>query len=295
VGELAPNGTATASTVLQIPAGTLPGSYYVIAKADWDDNVAESLETNNIKASAVIRIGGDLVLTAVSAPTAGMANGPITVTDTTKNQGAAPVQGSATGFYLSSNTTYSPTDVFLGNRAVGSLGPSATDAGSTQFIIPPGTAPGSYYVVAVADVNGSVTESLENNNTRASGVMRIGPDLIVTAVTAPASAVAGTSITAGDTTKNQGADAAPASVTSFYLSTNSTLGEGDVLLATRPVSFLGAGLSETGSVPLPIPAATTAGNYFIIAKGDGADATPEALENNNTRYKSISITAAPPP
>ena len=129
MGELAPNGTATASTVLQIPAGTLPGSYYVIAKADWNDNVAESLETNNIKASGVIRIGGDLVVTAVSAPATGMANGPITVTDTTKNQGAAPVPGSVTGFYLSPNGTYNSTDAFLGSRVVGSLGPSATDAG----------------------------------------------------------------------------------------------------------------------------------------------------------------------
>ena len=50
--------------------------------------------------------------------------------------------------------------------------------------------------------------------------MRIGPDLTVTAFTAPSSAVAGTSISVGDTTKNLGADSAPASVTNFYLSTN---------------------------------------------------------------------------
>ena len=239
VGELASNGTATASTVLQIPADTLPGSYYVIGAADWNTNVAETSETNNTKASGIIRIGGDLVVTAVSAPTTAAANSLITVTDTTKNQGAAPVQASVTGFYLSPNSSYNSTDALLGTRVVGSLGPSATDAGSTQFIIPPGTAPGTYYVVAVADVNSAVAESLENNNNRASGGVRIGPDVIVTAVTAPTSAVAGTSISAGDTTKNQGGDAAPASVTSFYLSTNSTLDAGDLLLATRPVSTLG--------------------------------------------------------
>ena len=43
--------------------------------------------------------------------------------------------------------------------------------------MPPGTA-GSYYVIAVADVNGAVIESLENNNIRVSGVVRIGPDFI---------------------------------------------------------------------------------------------------------------------
>lgn len=293
VGELAPNGNAAASTPLQIPADTLPGSYYVIGRADWNNAVAETTETNNSKASGVIRIGGDLVVASISAPATAAANGAITVADTTRNQGAAPVPGSVTGFYLSTNGTYNSTDAFLGSRVVGSLGPSATDTASTPFVVPPGTVPGSYYVVGVADSGGAVAESLENNNTRGSGVVRIGPDLVVTALTAPSSAVAGTSISARDTTKNQGADTAPASVTSVYLSANPSLDAGDQLLATRPVASLGPGLSETGSVPLTIPAATTAGTYYIIAKGDGNDVMMEALENNNTRLKSISIAAAP--
>ena len=294
VGELAPNGTSTLVTTLQIPGNKLPGSYYVIVTADWNNVVAETSETNN-KASKVIRIGGDLVVTALSAPTAAAANSVITLTDTVKNQGLATVAASVTGFYLSTNATFDESDRFLGNRAVGSLAPSATDSASTQVTIPPETPAGGYYLLAVADVNNTVVESLENNNTKYFNFLRIGPDLIVTAVTAPTSAAAGTSITAGDTTKNQGAEAAPASVTSFYLSTNSGLDGSDVLLGQRPVSLLGPGLSETGSVSLAIPADKPAGNYFIIAKSDGADAVLEGAENNNTRLKAITITAPPQP
>jgi trimeric autotransporter adhesin len=149
-------------------------------------------------------------------------------------------------------------------------------------------------VFAVADVSNAVAESLESNNTRASLLVRIGPDLTVTALTAPSSAVAGTSINVSDTTKNQGADTAPASVTNFYLSTNLSLDAADLLVASRPVSPLAAGLSETGTAPLVIPASTPAGTYYIIAKSDSDDTIPEAIDNSNTRVRSISITAAPP-
>jgi len=295
LGALASNGTSTISTPLQIPADTLPGSYYVVARTDWNGNVAETSDTNNDRASAIVRIGGDLVVSAVSVSAAGMAGGPITLTDTTNNQGAAAVAESLTGFYLSSNGTLDAADPLLGSRVVGSLVPSGVNTSSTEFIIPPGTAPGSYQVIAVADVSNAIVESLESNNTRVGGFVRIGPDLTVTALTGPASAVAGTSITVGDTTKNLGAGTAPASLTNFYLSTNLTLDAADLLVAARPVSPLGAGLSETGTASLLIPSSTPAGIYYIIAKSDGNDTVLEVIDSNNTRAKSISITAAQSP
>jgi subtilisin family serine protease/subtilase family serine protease len=294
VGELGSGGTATGSVSLQIPSDTAPGSYYVIVRADWNNMVAETAETNNDRPSGAIKSGGDLVLAAQSASGTGRPNGPVTVTDTTKNQGVVSVPESATGFYLSLDSAYNPTvDMFLGSRVVGSLGASETSTASTQLVIPPGTVTGTYYVIGVADWNGAVAESTESNNTRTSNLVLIGPDLVVTAVSAPSSAVAGSSISASDTTKNQGGDTAVASVTSFFLSSNSSLDVSDVLLATRPVPSLGPGLSDAGSLALAIPVSTTAGTYYIIAKADGDDASAEALENNNTRWRSISVSAAP--
>ena len=291
VGELSAGGTGTGSVSLQIPPGTAPGSYYVIARGDWNGAVPETTETNNDRAGGVVRIGGDLVVTAVTAPAAAMANGAISVTDTTKNQGTAPAPESATGFYLSLDFAYSANDVLLGSRAVGPLGVSQTSTTSTQLWIPAGTLPGTYYVVAVADWNGVVPETTETNNSRFSGSVRIGPDVIVAAVTAPFSAAAGATITAGDTTTNQGGDTIAGTVTSFYLSTNLTLDAGDLLLAGRLVPSLLPGASHTGSVSLVIPGSTTPGTYYIIAKADHDDAVVESLENNNTRAKSISISA----
>jgi subtilisin family serine protease/subtilase family serine protease len=291
VGELAAGASATASVSLRVPADTPAGNYYVIARADWNDGVGETLEANNDRAYGTLKIGGDLVVSIMSVPSTATAGASITVTETTSNQGAGAVPQSSTGFYLSSNLSFDATDVFLGNRLVGSLGVSGSSSASTNVVIPAETPSGSYYLFAVADWNAAVAESLETNNTRAAAV-RVGPDLVVTALNAPTSAVAGTSISASDTTKNQGTGTAAASVTSFYLSSNASFDASDVFLGTRPVGSLGMGLSDTGSVSLVIPASTGGGTYFLIAIADGENAVVEPLESNNTRAKSISISPA---
>jgi subtilase family serine protease len=176
---------------------------------------------------------------------------------------------------------------------VGALGPSQTSSASTQVVIPAGTASGNYFVIGFADWNGVVPEINDTNNTRATvGYLRVGPDLSITALTGPSSASAGTSILVGDTTRNEGGDTMPASITSFYLSANFTIDATDVLLGSRPVPFLAPGVSDSGSLSLLIPV-TGAGTYYIIAKADGGDATSEPQESNNIRLKSITITAGP--
>ena len=291
VGELAAGATSSATTVLQIPANIAAGSYYVIGKADWNGAVAETVETNNTTYDGM-PIGGDLVVSSLSASGGGAANGPITVTETTMNQGA-PIPESETGFYFSINSAFDASDVFLGSRTVPSLGTSATSTATTQLTVPAGTAAGLYWIISVADWRVAVAESYESNNTRAY-YFRVGPDLIVSAVTAPLSAAAGTVITVTDTTLNQGGEAAPVSVTAYYLSANSSLDAGDPQLGTRTVASLATGVSQAGSISLLIPASTPAGSYIIIAKSDGNNAIAESLENNNTRMRTISITAGSP-
>jgi len=248
VSALIAGGNETITTTLQVPANTAAGTYYIVARADGNAAIVETTENNNDRASTAIRIGADLVLTALTAPVVGSAGGTLTVSDTTKNQGGASAPETATGFYLSANITVDAADTFLGSRTVPALIAGAMQSGSTPLLIPPGTAPGNYYVIGVADTNNAVSEGLENNNTRTTSLVRIGPDLIVTVLTGPNSAVAGSTITANDTTMNQGGEPTPASVTNFYLSSNVTLDGGDVLIGMRQVVSLGANASSAGSV-----------------------------------------------
>jgi subtilase family serine protease len=291
VGDLAAGAISSVPTILQIPADATAGAYYVIGVADWNSVVAETLEANNSRATA-LPVGGDLQVLSLTIAGGGSANGPMTVTDSTKNQGAALPQ-SETGFYFSINSTLDGSDVFLGSRVVPALGTGATSTAPTQLTVPAGTLPGTYWVIAVADWRATITESAETNNARPNS-FRIGPDLLVSTFTAPTSAVRGTTISGTDTTSNQGAETAPASVTAYYLSSNGTLDTGDVLLGTRTVPSLGPASSQSGSVSLVIPASTAAGTYIIFAKADGNDSVAESFETNNTRTRSISVTAGSP-
>jgi subtilase family serine protease len=71
-------------------------------------------------------------------------------------------------------------------------------------------------VFARADAPNAVIEPSETNNNRTASI-RIGPDLIVSAMTAPATAGPARR-SMNETTKNQGGSSAGASTTRYYLS-----------------------------------------------------------------------------
>ncbi|HSD77737.1 MAG TPA: CARDB domain-containing protein, partial [Solirubrobacteraceae bacterium] len=289
VAALAPGATSAGATTLTIPAGTAPGSYYVLAVADGDQAVVEASEENNVAARA-LAAGPDLAVSALSAPATAGTGVPITVTDTTTNQGAGPAAGSTTRFYLSTDPTWDAADAPLGGRAVPALAAGGSSAGSTSLTIPAGTAGGVYYLIARADGDGAVAEASEGNNTR-SALVRVGPDLVVSALTVPGGGGAGGSITVTDTTTNQGGGAAAPSTTRFYLSSDVYWGAGDTPIGSRAVPALAAGAASSASTTLTIPANTPAGGYYVIARADADAVVAEAEETNNVIARPLQIGA----
>ena len=287
VSALAAGASESRSTTLTIPASTASGTYYMLAKADWSGQVPETVETNNLRASAAFRVGPDLVVSQVSVPATGAAGESLVVTETALNQGADVAAPSLTAFYLSVNPSWDATDVLLGSRPVPQLAPAVSHQAATTVTIPVTTAAGTYYILAKADVNASVAESLEDNNVKASAQVKVGADLILTAVTAPAAAGAGDTVVVTDTTRNQGGADSPASSTSFYLSTNSQIDAADVFVGFRWVPELDAGMSNAGSVSVTIPGSTPAGSYYILAKADAEGAVAETSESNNVKASSV--------
>ena len=170
-----------------MPAGTATGVYYVIASADVNGAVLESQETNNTR-SALVRIGPDLGVAALTAPANAAAGSVIAVSDTTSNTGGGSAGASVTRFYLSTNAAFDAGDVLLGSRSIGPLAAAASSVSSSSLTIPATTPGGLYYILATADANAQVVETTEQNNTRASGRIAIGADLTVSALAAPPSA-----------------------------------------------------------------------------------------------------------
>jgi len=287
VPALLAGGSSSASTTLTIPDGKAPGVWYVIVKADADDTLSETSEVNNTIVRAIL-LGPDLFVSVLTAPTTAAAGGALTVSDTTRNQGAAPAAASTTRYYLSGNNLRDGDDELLGSRAVPALAAGDSSTGSVTLTIPQGKGTGTWYLLAEADSLGAVEETSESNNL-ALRTIQIGPDLTVTALSAPAGAAAGQTIMVSETTKNQGSSTAGASVTRYVLSTDTVLDTGDTPLGTRAVTSLSAGASSTGSTAVTIPSTVAAGTWYLIAQSDSSDEVVETNEGNNTSSRIIQI------
>ena len=287
VPELATGAATTSVTPLLIPTPLSAGTYYLFAKADAPGTLWETNEFNNTKV-ITIAIGPDLVVTTFTAPSVAGPGTAIVVSDTTSNQGASAATASTTRFFLSSNVFLDAGDAALEARPVSGLVPAASSGGSTIVNIPGGIASGTYYLFAQADAGLAVGEANEINNAK-SVLIRIGPDLSVSAMTVPTRAASGATITITDTTRNVGAGPSPASATAFFVSTNYVLDAADIRLGqSRPVPALGPNESNTGSTPVTLPQLTP-GSWILIASADDGDAVVETQETNNARFAIVQV------
>ena len=169
VPALMAGASSSGSTTVTIPASLASGTYYFFAKADGPNAVSEVKENNNTLLK-VVSIGPDLAESSLSLPSAVKAGSPVQAGETVTNRGGGDAGPSVVRFYVSTNLTLDAGDIPLAaTRSVSSLAPGATSAGSSTITIPAGTVPGSYYLLAKADADGTVDETVETNNTAARG------------------------------------------------------------------------------------------------------------------------------
>jgi cysteine-rich repeat protein len=289
VPALAGGVSSIGETTVTLP-GDLAGKVYIIAKADADDDYAETNEANNAKATGKpTKVGSDLFVKAFTAPATANAGNAISVTDKTMNRGPASAGLSTTRFWLSTNFTLDAGDTLLDDRVVPALGLKESSQVTTSLTLPSGIA-GIYYLIVMADADGDLGEVDENNNTRFRKIKITGaPDLVISSLAATGSAGAGDSIDVDDTTANTGTVNAGASTTRFYLSTDSTFSPGDIPLGSRSVPVLAASASDSATTSVDIPADTLSGSYYIIARADSNGQVAEDSETNNTASTAITI------
>jgi subtilase family serine protease len=286
VPALPSGASSTGTTSITLPDTLTPGAYTLFVKADGPGELVESNEFNNTRLG-FLQIGADLAVTGLSGPATAGAGSTIVISDTTSNQGLGSAAASATRFYLSVDFALDATDTLLQSRSVPALTGGTSSSGTTSTTIPASTADGAYFLIAKADAPGVVAESNETNNTRTITI-RIGPDLAVTAATAPARVAAGSSIDVTETTQNIGTGNAGASATGFYLSTNTLLDASDVRFGTRTVPALAPGASSARTTTVTLPA-VSAGTWYLLVNADDDRTITETLETNNTRAVSLLV------
>jgi subtilase family serine protease len=286
---------------LTIPAGTLPGNYYIGIVVDRANAVAESRESNNYVSSPIAVTAGAISRADLRITTGNLAVYPSTVAQggtvhlsdwTVKNEGTAASGAFSNGFYLSKNQVISSSDTYLTGNSNSSLSAGAQHSwGGVTLTIPVGTLPGNYYIGIVVDRANTVAESHETNNYVSSPITVTAvaisrPDLRITTgnpTVNPSTVAQGGTVHLSDwTVKNEGTAASGAFSNGFYLSNNQIITSSDTFLTNNYNNGLAVGAQYIWPGPaLTIPHGTPPGNYYIGIVVDRANAVAESHETNN--------------
>lgn len=289
LGSLAGGITSTVITTLTLPGNiSVPATYRVITVAEPLGQTVELDATNNVAVSSPLPITAyrpDLTISAVSVPATAHAGRPLAISHTVRNIGSAPAGAFVIRFYLSADDELDSGDVLLGVRSIAGLAPGASSPTVTSVTVPATTVvPASYRIIAVADALGQQVELEESNNTMVSTPLTLTayrPDILITALGAPATVQAGRPIVISHTVRNAGPAAAGPFVIRFFLSADGVRDDADVLLGARALGGLAAGASSPASVSVTVPATTEAGTYRIVAVADAAGLQAELDETND--------------
>ena len=258
--------------------------YYVVSAGNM---LGES--ANSAEASATPKPPADMVVSTLTAPSTAAAGSPISISVTTRNQGAGFADASTTRFFISADTYADAADTALTEvQAVPPLSPGAASSASLTLAIPASVLPGARYLVAKSDADDVLLENVESNNSAYRSIS-IGPDLVVSRLVVPAVAAPGGTISAAYTVQNRGAAPAAATRLEMYWSTDNALDTGDQLLARVDIGSLGANGTQSGEAALTIPANASLGTYYIFARVDPANAVGEVYESNNTERATIRV------
>lgn len=302
VPSLNTQAESTGTVTVKIPTTMALGTYYMIACADDQAAVLETLETNNCRASVgqIQVTRPDLRVTQVgNPPSSAVPGASIVVSDTTRNASAVSAPASSrTRYLLSLDQTSSANDFALsGDRSVTALGPQAESSGSRSVTLPSVIPAGMYYLIACADATSAIVESDETNNCLGSaGRVNIGaPDLVVTSLSSPpATAARGSRFPVTDTTENRGTASSASSRTRYYLSVDTAKSPTDKLISiNHAVAGLPAGGQSTRTTTVTIPSTTNPGLYYLLACADDLAAVVELDENNNCRASTTRVNVTP--
>ncbi|MDO7885264.1 CARDB domain-containing protein [Hymenobacter cheonanensis] len=288
---------------LIIPASTTPGAYYVLCVAQANGRLPDANEANNIGAAPLTVLGRvpnvDLAITEVALyPPPFITEGTsIVFFSRLQNLGQVPASASRMGYYFSTDATLGPDDQLLGSVAAKLPANSTFEQLAGNVSVPPGTAPGTYYLLFAADYLDQVIEQDEQNNVLARKLVVGGPvtDLAFSAYRslAPNQPAAGSTVQLSAELRNEGSAPLDSATTGIYLSDDPVLGPDDVLLAHRTLGpiqpsylFVAPGYLN---LTLPIPAGTALGKHYLLLVADYRHELAESNENNNVVALSFNV------
>jgi hypothetical protein len=282
--------TYTATAQGTIPSHKPSGTYYLVADADFRDDVFErNAETDNTRSQSVsvqLPDPSDLSVSGISPPASAVTSQDITVDYTISNGGSNAAEGEMTdGIYLSTDDTWDVDDalVSLNTRTV-SISSGGTDQAQTTVNLQetiasdstgkpapsgsvttptPGLSPGDYKLVVRTDLRDNIRETDDDNNRTTAGS--------ATSVSVPSISVGGSTSPTLESgtqryyqfTPTQGQDlsvtlTAPSGANELYVR------KGDV--PTRNIYDFRFQNPQSASQEVIVPSADAA-TYYVLVRG----------------------------
>lgn len=248
------------------------------------NNTVTSLTT--VKTSEV----PDLIATFVEGPEIGSTGGSILITNEVRNVGYSnAVLTFRIAFYLSQDTVITTNDIFLGSRSVFGLATNESSFGVAPGNIPLDVDPGIYYLGALVDFNDEITELNEGNNHLVASSIQviIGPDLVMTSLTGPATASLGGTVQLSSRVQNNGTGNPGSFAIGYYLSSDSIISTNDVRVSFQAMAGLLPGQNATSTVTVAISSSFAPGFYYLGAIADFNESIVEVNDLNNSLLGSI--------
>ncbi|MFI5171249.1 MAG: CARDB domain-containing protein [Chitinophagales bacterium] len=169
---LGPGGIGFENEDVIIPSGYPNGTYYILCLADYTGEFDEIDEDNNVFCASftytcgVVVEGPDLVVNDPELSSTNVNCGDeIDASCYIENIGDETMDDAEVGFYFSPDCTWGDgDDEELDWADLDPIDPGDDEFSDDSFTIPEGYAPGSYYIMFVADYNETVDETIETNN-----------------------------------------------------------------------------------------------------------------------------------
>lgn len=168
-------GTSSGNSIVTRVTWTAPanGTYYVKA-APW--NGMSSAGANTEYDITVGDKRPDLVVSGFYASATGLPGGIISASDTVRNQGFVSAGTFTVSLYLSADPAVTTGDTLLGSRSVSSLGIDQSNYSSTLYYSLPASLPtGTYYLAAIVNPSGALSEFSTTNNTGSVNTLNVQP------------------------------------------------------------------------------------------------------------------------
>ncbi|MFN0012185.1 MAG: CARDB domain-containing protein [Phycisphaerales bacterium] len=299
-----PPGLAQGANQLQVrqltlPAALEPGAYRIVVIADAENAVQESIESNNSSPLSEFAVSlPDLSIAALTSVGQGTIGKATNLQWTVRSIGQrSVVESYVDRVILSLDAMVGNADdrVLLERPAVLPLVPGEESARTADVAIPSDLSPGGYHLFVAVDALYHVRELDETNNAASLDAFDIsGPDLTVSALQGPNSAVLDEPFEVRWRVYNAGARVSDPRLDRVIVSLNSTLGDDDdLVLAERAGVGLAPGNGEDSSAIIRLPAgsAASAVNVFVVTNADHT--IVELSNDNNSAGPTPVIVAAP--